>query len=213
MKDLTDLLPHILPYAPGCPVPVALEHIRSAVTDLCERTRLWNDTVSFTWAAGQNAITPPAGAVLHEVDAVRYGTGTNAYNLNSRSRQWLDDNWAGWREQTASQPSDYTQTVRNSLLLVPDLDADATPDTVEVDIYLKPANDCTQLPDFLIDQHWREIAWGALKDILVLPNQKFTNPDLAAFFAGKFQAKLDELADQNVKTQIRAPHRTKMRTF
>lgn len=37
----TDLLPKILPSAPGCPQPLAVQHIRDAAIRVCERTLAW----------------------------------------------------------------------------------------------------------------------------------------------------------------------------
>lgn len=37
----TDLLPKVLPSVPGCPQPLAVQHIRDAAVRVCERTLAW----------------------------------------------------------------------------------------------------------------------------------------------------------------------------
>lgn len=40
----TDLLPKVLPSVPGCPQPLAIQHIRDAAIRVCERTLAWRYT-------------------------------------------------------------------------------------------------------------------------------------------------------------------------
>lgn len=207
MKSLDLFLPDILPFAPACPVPTARTRIRSAVTKMCERARIWRESLTQTAMAGQNDITPPDGAVLFEVAEVYYEGDVNP--LKRRSPDWLDMRCAGWRTWKGCLPEYVTQTAMNKVLLVPDFDDDATPGELQIDVYLKPAVDCLELPDFFVDQYRQVVAYGALAEILVLPDQKFTNPQLAAVNAGLFEDKLRGLADMNMRTQVRAPRRSR----
>lgn len=43
-RAFTDLLPKVLPSAPGCPQPLAVQHIRDAAIRVCERTLAWRYT-------------------------------------------------------------------------------------------------------------------------------------------------------------------------
>jgi hypothetical protein len=40
-RAFTDLLPKVLPSVPGCPQPLAVQHIRDAAIRACERTLMW----------------------------------------------------------------------------------------------------------------------------------------------------------------------------
>lgn len=40
-RAFTDLLPKVLPSVPGCPQPLAVQHIRDAAIRVCERTLAW----------------------------------------------------------------------------------------------------------------------------------------------------------------------------
>lgn len=43
-RAFTDLLPKVLPNVPGCPQPLAIQHIRDAAIRVCERTLAWRYT-------------------------------------------------------------------------------------------------------------------------------------------------------------------------
>ena len=40
-RAFSDLLPKVLPSVPGCPQPLAIQHIRDAAVRVCERTLAW----------------------------------------------------------------------------------------------------------------------------------------------------------------------------
>lgn len=41
IKAFTDVLPKLLPSVPGCPQPLAVQHVRDAAIRVCERTLAW----------------------------------------------------------------------------------------------------------------------------------------------------------------------------
>lgn len=208
MKDLDDFLPYIRMYAPGVGDPAAFFGIRQAAIEFCERTRMWQleDEWSVT-ADDCEGLMAPAGADVHEIDKVWF----NGCELRKVTPQKLDElvsNWRNGDDKPTGQPSYVTQTAPNSIILVP-----FGTGTVRVSLYLKPSQDCDQLPDFLVDQHREKIAWGALSRVLLIPNQSFTNPDMGAAFGQSFQSKLDSKSTSGISGQHRAPVRTKASYF
>jgi hypothetical protein len=200
MKPLDDLLPSILPYAPSCAAPTAYFGIRQAAIEFCERTRLWKFEDEFEVVeTDDDQLLAPADAVIHEIDEVRF----DDIPLEPKTTQWLDEQCSGWREDTGT-PSYLTQLEPNILRLVP-----RGTGTVNLSVWLKPSQDADELPDFIVDQHRETIAHGALARILLIPNQSFSNPNMAAAFAQMFQAKLDALSAKGYTGQQRAPMRTK----
>lgn len=208
MKDLDEFLPNIRMYAPGVADPTAYFGIRQAAIDFCERTRAWRFTDDFNvTASDQDGLLSPFGSVVHEIESVWF----NGRLLRPVTPAWLDENVSGWRsgnDKPAGQPSYITQTEPNTITMVP-----FGTGTVRVSLYLKPSQDCDQLPDFLADQHRETIAWGALSRILLIPNQSFTNPELGATFGQSFQQRLDGKSTLGSTGQQRAPVRTKASFF
>jgi hypothetical protein len=215
MTDLEDFLPKILPFAPGCPEPTAFEHLRNAAQDFCEETRLWRFDDTFTFGDDPNIVCAPQGSVIHEFERCDY----NGYKLEPRSLDWLDDHYPDWRSDTNAEPGDpvwFTQICLDTVRLVPApslVDPDNPPGTVHVWLRLKPSDDCDQLPDFLASQYSNLISWGALANILMLPNQTFSNPNMAAYFQGKFDQGIGRKSKMQSIGQQRAPIRTKANFF
>jgi hypothetical protein len=206
MKPLDAFLGSINPYAPGCAIPTAHFAIRQAATEFCERTRLWRYEDEFdVSAADAEAITTPYGSVLLDIERVSF----NGVPLEPRTVAWLDERMDGWRDGSLTgQPQFLTQIEPNTLRLVPGQEG-----TVAVSLWLKPSQDCLDLPDFLPDQFREVIAHGALGRILMMPNQPYTNGDLGAGFLASFEKKLEGLSGKGITGQQRARVRTKANFF
>lgn len=202
MKPLDDFLPGIRPYAPGVADPTAYFGIRQAAIEFCEKTRLWRFDDTFTIAADDcEQLLAPSGAVIHEVEALSF----NGYPLKPKTPDWLDEHRNGWREGLLSgAPEYFTQTAMNTVTLVPRASG-----TVSLSLWLKPAQDCDELPDFMVEQFRELIAHGALGRILLIPNQSFSNVEMGAAFGAAFQSKLDSLSTKGFTGQQRAKLRTK----
>lgn len=202
MKDIADILPHIDQYAPGCPAPTAYFGIRQAAIDFCVRTRLWRYEDDFDIPGDESeGITTPYGSVLHEIELVQF----DGADLCPKTTAWMDANCRGWRAgELEGQPSYVVQTEPNTLRVVP-----WQAGHINLFLWLKPSEDATDLPDFIVDQHRRTIAHGALAHILLMPGQPFTNPDLAVTFANMFTSSLDSLMRASSRGQQRGRTRTR----
>jgi hypothetical protein len=204
MIDLDVFLPRILPYAPGCAEPTAFASIIKAAQTFCERTRLWRDRDQFNVTPSScNVVCAPNGAELFEIESARF----NGSDLEPIALADLDAKHPTWRQMSAGAARWITQTEPGSVLLVP-----TTTGTLELSTLLRPADNAEQLPD-LFSQYTQVIADGALGDILMLPAQSFSNPDLAQFYSMRFDNRINELFNRTIKGQQRAPVRSRPRFF
>lgn len=201
MKPLDDFLTSINPYAPGCAIPTAYFGIRQAAIEFCERTRMWRHEDSFTVTASEaEAISVPYGAALIDIEHASF----DGRPLEPKTTKWLDEHHPGWRTGDASgHPTYLTQLEQNTLRIVP-----GQAGTVNISVWIKPSQDCEDLPDFLADQYRETIAYGALGRILMTPNQPYTNGSLAAAFLAQFEQKLVGLSSKGITGQQRARVRT-----
>lgn len=205
MTDLDVFLPRILPYAPGCPEPTAFAAIILAAQQFCERTRLWRDEDQFNITPSScNVVCVPEGAVLFEIEhALLDGRPLEPISVGDLDRDTPD-----WRTREASGGRWITQTEPGAVLVVPKCSGSLLLTTT-----LKPAEEADQLPDFLAREHRQVIADGALAEILMTPNQPFTAPDRAQFYAMRFENRLGQLSTASIKGQQRAPTRTRPQFF
>lgn len=208
MKDLDEFLPNIRMYAPGVADPTAYFAIRQAAIEFCERTRMWRYDDEFEIAADDNeGLFAPSNAVIHEIEEVWF----EGVKLRRVTPAKLDDLIPGWRSddtKPTGTPSYVTQTAPNEIILVP-----FGTGTVKLTLFLKPAQDADEVPDFLADQYRETIAFGALSRILLIPNQSFTNAEMGAAFGQAFQSRIDGKSTKGSAGQQRAPTRTRASFF
>lgn len=207
MTDIEDFLTKVLPFAPGCPEPTAIEHIRNAAIEFCEETRLWRSEDTFEVGDDPNVVCTPQGAVIHDIERCDF----NGKRLDPASISWLDEHHPDWRSdefKLQGPPRYFTQVCPDTVRVVPFQQG-----RLKVWLRLKPAEDAEQVPDFIATQHRSTIGWGALAGILMLPNQTFTDPNRATYFQAKFDQSLGRKSKLKATGQQRAPIRTKAQFF
>ncbi|MND20859.1 hypothetical protein D3C76_48030 [compost metagenome] len=201
MTDLDIFLPRIMPYAPGCPEPTAHAAILDAARTFCERTRLWRDEDSFEITGDTcNVICVPDGAELFEIETASWDDSP----LEPIAFADLERDHPTWRTDDGS-PRFISQAGMDSIVLAPR----GSTGTLRLRLFLKPSTSADELPDFLAKHYLRVIADGALAEILMIPQQPFTSPELATFYSERFAQQLDALFARNIKGQQRAPARTR----
>lgn len=202
MRDIEDLLPHVLPYAPGCAEPTAVQHLRDAAVRLCERTRCWRYIDSYETRGDEHEIIcVPNDASLFEIEWARFN---DTIELEPKIPE--ADTWH--RDLGATQPRYITQVSPTCVSLEPHAVG-----KLEISVFVKPDQTANQLPSFMFSQFARALGDGALATLLLLPNQPFTNPQMALVFENKFNAVLDRNFAFNLRGQQRARKRTKPNYF
>jgi hypothetical protein len=205
MTDIEVLYPRIMARVQGAPEPAVADAIRIAAQTFCQRTRLWREYDSFKLGNdGFEYVYAPQNAVLFEIDHA----SMNGRTLHPVSLSWLDENRPNWREEVYNEAAYITQVEEGTIRVVP-----AASGIVELRAILKPSDDATQLPDFIANNYRTVITDGALAELLTIPGQSFTNPDFAAYHAGRFQRALDELNNNGAQGQQKAAIRTKPHFF
>jgi hypothetical protein len=206
MKEFDLILPHIMANAPGCAVPMAERYIREAAIEFCTRTKLWRYEDDFdVTGTDAEAIMAPYGACVLDIERALF----DGQPLEPKTTAWLDENALGWRTgDLTGTPRYLTQTEPNTIRLVP-----AGAGHVHLYLWLVPSQEAEDLPDFIVDQHTLTIAHGALGNILAIPNQAFTDREMAGAFAASFEVRLNKLSSKGITGQQRARVRTKSSMF
>ena len=201
MREIDELLPYVMPYAPGLAEPTAVQHLRDAAVRFCERTRCWRLIDTFqTTGEHHEILAVPSDAVLFEIEWAKF---------NNRELEAVSPQAATWHNQEGyTEPRYITQVNPNCVSLEPHAVGE-----LKISMFLKPMMTALELPSFLVSDYGRNLADGALSTLLLLPNQPFTNPQLAMVFETKFQQALDRNFALNMRGQQRAPKRTKSNNF
>lgn len=210
---LSAFLPYVLPYVATCPDPVAEFQLRMAAIEFCERTRCWRHIISVAVAANNQTIAAPTYSTIHEIEEATF----NGKPLNPTQYTATDPNELTGLTATGD-PVNITQIESGVVALYP-----FKTGTLRLSAFLKPMHGSAfglnpldplsdaynVVPEFLLRQHAETIARGALARIYGLPNEQFSNPNNALFYAKMFDEACGRNFASNLKGQQRAPIRTK----
>lgn len=199
MREIAELMPLVVPFAPSCPEPTAVHWLRWAAAEFCKATRVWREERRFDVIGGlDEQFCMPEYAAIHEIEHAWFnGSLLRAIGYGSTVPTAQD-----------ALPHFLTQTAPDTLRLAPGaLDRGE----LLIHVFLKPSTTAEDLPDFLVDHYSQEIADGALSRILLLPNQPFSSPDMGMAYAQAFQMAKDKNFNANMRGQQRAPVRTRSR--
>ncbi len=204
MAALTAFLKHVQPEVPVCPQPIVLEAILRASIEFCERTRLFDETVSVTTTAGDSEYTlsVTSGYTAHDILYVKK-TSDDTY-LGASKREVFD---ASNTYTDDGEPTAYYLTATGKLKLGP-VPTASDLDTYSVKLIIKPSTSATTVQDALAD-HWAlVIAAGAKSFLYAQKNTAWYAPDEAAvkgafFTAGVNRAKAElNLGRSGTPTQV-----------
>lgn len=204
MKSLDAFYPAIMPFAPGVPRPTANNWIRQAAIEFCERTKLWRFEDDFTVEGGTEDIMAQPGSTAISIELAQL----DGVTLDPVTTKWLDDHYSGWRTDTevVGGGQYITQLEQDTFRIIPNSSG-----SLYLSLILKPTHDAKSLPDFMANKHRQVIADGALGRILAIPNQSFTDLQMAATCAALFNGALDRLSTSGTTGQQRAKVRSKAR--
>lgn len=164
------VLPLVYAAAPGLPETAAEHYVREAAIAFCERSS-WLERVSILPAAPCTMDRLPI--LPHDCErVVRVIAVGNANDIENPT-------YDGWEyEVEALDTPDAAVFVSRG--------DECTP--VGIRYVAAPARDAC-LIDARLTEEWRSaLAWGALGEVLLLPD--FAKPELAAFYAAKFEGEI-----------------------
>ncbi|UXS01088.1 hypothetical protein [Agrobacterium tumefaciens] len=204
MRDIDDMLPFVLPFAPNCADLTAYRCIREAAREVCEKVDIWRekDTISVTDIDGE-CLSTFGDAEVKKIEAA----ALDGIRLEPKSPEWLDANQPGWDgdNENQAQARFITQITPGKIVVVPRMTG-----TLSVRLILKPSLKAMTLPDFIVDKYATEIGRGAAGRVLMLPNDDGgANPAMATALLSEFNLFLDRLPMMAAKGQQGARPRTK----
>ena len=183
----TDFLPEVLPFCPDVSEPQALNAIRNACIEFCERTSMWRSSIQIPVAVGNNFY--PLHVDLESVSATILSIYYGEQLLQSTSEESLNNSSANgdWRILEGS-PTMFTSdpdTQAFTLSRVPqDVDAGKI---MRVRYALRPTRDSEEVGLDYIYSRWAEvIGHGALSRLYMTMGQPYYNPQAAVSYGNMF---------------------------
>lgn len=183
-------LPEVLPYVRDCPEFVAINAIRNAAIEFCEKSLIIREQlppIEVIVGQADYDLEVIAGTTCAMIMSAMIGTKT----LQHRSIEELDELFkGGWRERPG--PIDYiTQDHYENVRLVqtPEI---APPDPLRITIASRPTRASTKCNKLLYERYAEIIGMGARARLLDTPGQPYSDPESALRFRKWFESGFGE---------------------
>jgi len=216
MTNLTTFLHLVNPHAPGAASQQMLQALRQSAIEFCERTRCWRHRAEIDLTEQGQAIVAPDESEIHEIERAEFN------DMRLTPVQFDDVPFEDIDTSAGTTPAMITQETFNQVSIVP-----FEAGTLKVSLILKPRhgddmqigadgflqNAYDSVPAFLHSRYSETIAAGAIARLLVMPQQPFTNPDLAMLHGRRFDQGVDNANGARVRGQHRARPRSRAAFF
>jgi hypothetical protein len=192
-----DFQPYVMPYVIGCPAPIMEHQARLAAIEWCKETWCWTEAVEAADADGQTHYADfgvsPNKMDIHGIDLVMVGGQPYPY----------EDSKAGMIKaaQRPNEKNSYSENF-DGLYVYPLLEAGTK---IKVIACLTPSLNSTDVPR-PIEKHVAWIAYGAIANVMDIPDQAFSNPS-ANVWRAKFYAEIQKEASRKARGAVRTSSR------
>ena len=203
-------LPDVLPYVPECPEPVALNAIRNAVIEFCNKS-MWlvnEQTVDLVALQRDYQLTLPVETELARVQDAWY----DHIPLKPAGEEDLKRLYGfDWRVVTG-RPAYYTQLNPDTIRLCPAPLQDEI-GAVDLIVELTPIRASTSC-DMTLYERWLEgIACGAKARLMMLPQQSYSDAQAAMVNKALFNTAIGEARIERNRGMTRATLRVRPPKF
>lgn len=205
-------LPYVLPETPGCPEIVAIQAIRNAVIEFCEKSLLLqrdHDPISTVAEVSDYDFDPPTGYLVTKL--------MRAWYQRTELKVLAPDNVADpaiynalGNKALSGNPISLAQKDEVTFTLYP-VPQYSVANAVTMRVALKPTRASVAAEDILFENWAETIAAGAKYRICATPNKGYTNPQSAAINNALFVQGLNRAMLTGNRGHARANLQVRMR--
>lgn len=202
MVPLSHFYPHVMPFAAGASEMLVEQYLVSTAIDFCANSLIVQadlDPLSLIPGIVEYELDNPGQQKIHMLMHAYHGareleivTADMAHANPAHYGNWF---YAGAEVPTGTPSQIFQKNERT--VLVNRAPHDLEPIILTLSAALKPDRRATQLADILFDDYADTLALGVASKLLMLPNQAFSNPQLAAVYGAQY-------AQQRAAAQLRA---------
>lgn len=169
-----DFLPYVLQYVPGAADYVAIDAIRNACIEFCEKSYIWQYEVpAINVVAMQNNYQIPTPADTKAVGPVVAYFDTNLLIPHGPDKLASIYRMGDW-QQVIGTPQYITRIQKPEVILVPKPQYDK-PAALHIRTALAPTRDSQEIDSEIFEQWAETIAWGARARLLAQPRQDYSD--------------------------------------
>ena len=183
----SDLVDRMASSAPGCPQPVMITYIRDAAIEVCERTLAWRyeqPDIRLTPGVIDYSFEPLTSTEVHAI----LTASSNDTRITPITLEHLHSIFPSYPDADTDDrgtPQYFTHVDPDTFYIGPPPNADTTYD-VKMFVALKPLRDSTGMDKSIMDDLETVIMHAALQALLVLPEQPWSDRELAAYHAKQY---------------------------
>lgn len=204
-----EILPEVIPYVQECPEVVAVNAIRNAVIEFCDKS-LWllheHDPISLNAYQGLYELSLPDDTMSARILDAWFRNLPMAPRGEDDLKRIYPFSW----RKMEGRPQFYTQLDPGEVYFVPMPIVDYE-DAVHMIVALKPTRNSVSCDDTLYERWAEKIGYGARARIHEIPGQTFSDPALALLNRARFSSAIGEAkVERNrgmtrINQRIRAP--------
>ncbi len=208
MANFSDFYPEVLPEVDGCPNGLALNALRNAAIEFCEKTLVYShlhSAISAVAAQAQYPFVPPADTVVIKIMKTWYDEKV----IYPKDQDELNTLYTDWRNQDGT-PFYYTQDDKRNVLLVPYPSA-LLADALVMRVTLKPSRAALTIIDEIYEEYGEAISSGAKARLMMMEgdNIAWTNRKQAGTYMTLFRETIDETKARVAKSFTRSRQRVR----
>lgn len=185
------LYSRILPYVAGCPEPTVDQAVIDAATEFAEKTQ-----ILFKAEAPIPLVDGRSTYYIHPEFAVEPDLITSVFcadrELDLVTPTSLHDRVPGWETAESSEPTHYSTFGEPGSITVYPRPRNTSGQKLRVFASWVPSFGTTSLPDELVRGYSRDIVEGAKARLMLIPDRKWTNLQMAGICQGKFDGGIAE---------------------
>ncbi|MCY4470290.1 MAG: hypothetical protein OXC08_16370 [Thiotrichales bacterium] len=193
MANLSDLTPEVRSHLSSPPESTVRRYLRRAAKQFCQDSLVWDRSIGTAEVEANGSAE--RSIVLHDNGATGDGRDFVAPAqawITTVSRVLHTSAGADFdAERDEVDEAEYRFEVdERALVLRPG--AITSTGTLDVRAALEPTRAAVTVPDFLVEQFGEGIADYAVFEMLTMPKQEWSDPDLALLFERKYQKRVSE---------------------
>jgi hypothetical protein len=209
MTPFDSFLPEVLPYAPNCPELIAVNAIRNACIEFCEKTWFWqHDCTPQTGALNVSEYTPDVPTDTHLVGVINawYDGQMMFPEDNATLRRKFP--YSDYRDATG-QPKFWQHTDPDTMLIVPKPDANSAGMLLTMRVAVAPVRASTDVNAQIHERYVELIAQGALARLKATGGQPYSDPTGAVLLDRMFKSECVKVRADVERSLTRGPLRVR----
>jgi len=187
--NFEEYLPEVLVEVEGCPSKVAENAIRNAIIELCQKARVWRETldpISTQANVGNYDLDLPSNSQMVTLLWGKHD-GVNIQPVSEDDMDIVSGRWRieNWRSETGEVVCFFAPTQETvQLVRIP---TEALAGGLVLGAALAPSRDAYEAPESIYNEYLEVIACGAKARLMDMSSRPWYNPQGAAMEGVKFQ--------------------------